>query len=66
MEKEDLSHIIIMGHGQGTNSRWRKHPTTRRADGFLASLGYLQGDPTLQPADEKAVLRLDMARGGRD
>jgi acetyl esterase len=43
-------------HGFFNRSPWIE-ATARKADEFLASLGYLKGAPTLKPADEQAVLK---------
>ncbi|HEY6169150.1 MAG TPA: alpha/beta hydrolase [Verrucomicrobiae bacterium] len=45
-----------MPHGFFNRQPWTS-ATVIQADRFLASLGYLKGEPTLKPADEKAVLK---------
>ena len=42
-------------HGFFNRPPWHE-ATVRRADEFLASLGYLTGPPTLKSSDPKAVL----------
>ena len=51
-----------MPHGFFNATPWHES-TTRKADEFLASLGFLPGEAVMQLADEKAVLRLDPASG---
>jgi acetyl esterase/lipase len=43
-----------VGHGFFNGSPWRER-TLQRADEFLASLGYLQGKPTIQAPDTKEI-----------
>jgi acetyl esterase/lipase len=45
-----------MPHGFFNKQPWTS-ATVIQADLFLASLGYLKGAPTLEPADAKAVLK---------
>jgi acetyl esterase/lipase len=45
-----------MPHGFFNKQPWTS-ATVVQADKFLASLGYLKGAPTLEPADAKAVLK---------
>jgi acetyl esterase/lipase len=46
-------------HGFFNRPPWLQ-TTTRQADLFLSSLGYLKGAPTLKPADPQAVLKAEL------
>lgn len=46
-------------HGFFNGSPWHE-ATTIQADRFLADLGYLQGGPTMKPANDKATLQRRM------